>query len=449
MKSKLAFALMSFLVFNSISYAVSPFDVDTISVVKEAAKDTATNISTKAESVKNTAGERVKDVASVLDNVGGAIYNAIAGADKAYDKYYKKVSKYIAKSFKIPGHDDKNFVCQGITYLNDTVTNTTKQKSRSSKYALLSYYPKDTKNNKNSSQLVVVDLNNGKAIRRFDLYSSEGKIYNGHAGGITLAGNYVWVASGHKLYGFKTQEILDFINSSFIAVVQDPKNKPANIPDSLYIHSTKLVADKVVTVDSKASFVSFDGTYLWVGNFVKSSSSNYSPIKHHATNSYGRKTWISGYKTNKKGVPTSKTKYTYNDGDSTVKNALKPDVIICCRESVQGMSVFGKYIALSISYGSTDSKLAIYKSPLSEKADTTKYTVSDKSYSVNSYELADKKNYVKTITLAAGSEDLDYDGKYLYVTFEGGSPNYKSKWQKQGGVIEEKFYMLNCKKLTK
>lgn len=384
-----------------------------------------------------TAKDAIKDGASTIKEK----------AEAKIDNIFDKKPKFVAKSHKIPGHDDKKFVCQGITYLSDKVISpASDQKNQDSyPYTVLSFYP--TKKTTKPSQLVVLNAKTGKAICRFELYQSEDKAYTGHAGGITLAGEFIWAASGSKIYGFDAKTIIDFIKDD---TAKKPDTKPTGIPKSLNLPYKKLVAKAIYETDSKASFVSFDGKYLWVGDFVKSSDDSYAPIPHHKSKPFNRSTWISGYLTDSKGMPTSNTKYEYKSGDS-VKNGHKPDAVICCRESVQGMSVCDDYIALSISYGAKNGKLAFYRNPLNEKGTTISYKPEgqSKTYKTTGYELSDAKNWAETVTIGAGSEDLDYDGHYLYVTFEGGSPNYKTRWSLNPLVnIEEDYYLINIDKIV-
>ena len=59
--------------------------------------------------------------------------------------------------------------------------------------------------------------------------------------------------------------------------------------------------------------------------------------------------------------------------------------------------------------------------------------------------LADGENWLKTLELPAGAEDLEYDGRYLYVTFEGASENYRKKWIAKNPLIsiEGRFYLIS------
>lgn len=450
------FLVFLFCMFIGTFAEASLFDVNTevsdgskVSVSKDISDSASTS---KKEPKKTNIFTKVaktikKAAVSAKDAIKKGASSVKAKAESKIDNIFDKKPKFVAQSYKIPGHDDKKFVCQGITYLSDRVISpASAQKTQNSyPYTVLSFYP--TKNTTKPSQLVVLNAKTGKALCRFELYQSEDKAYTGHAGGITLAGEFIWAASGNKIYGFDTKTIIDFTTDD---TAQKPATRPTGIPKSLNLPYKKLVAKAIYETDSKASFVSFDGKYLWVGDFVKSSNDSYAPIAHHKSEPFNRSTWISGYLTDSKGMPTSKTSYDYKAGDS-VKKGHKPDAVICCRESVQGMSVCDDYIALSISYGANNSKLAFYKNPLSEKGTTISYKPEgqSKTYKTTGYELSDAKNWVETVSIAAGSEDLDFDGKYLYVTFEGGSPNYKPRWSLNPLVnIEEDYYLIEIDKIV-
>ena len=269
-----------------------------------------------------------------------------------------------------------------------------------------------------------------------------------HAGGVAVAGRYAWVASGNKIYGFKLQEILDFLNDKSAKA----QTRVSGVPASLQIPACDLTAAEIFEVDSKASFVSFDGTHIWVGDFVKASNKDFAPITHHSQNPFGRNTWIAGYKVDSDGLPTATRKYTFKDGDKN-RTAFKPDSLIFCRESVQGMAACGKYMALSISYGALNSKLALYNSPLATAATkvTFKPAGQSKSFTADAWQLADGVNWLKTVDLAAGAEDLEYDGSSIYVTFEGASKNYRQKWIGINPLItiSDSFYLIKPANILK
>ena len=451
-KSVLALALLMLLNGYCGTCSASPFEEESSNVsLTNKTEDVAVSKSADAKEEKSGFWSSLGNLAEKGVNVvkGGAKkakdavvggYEKVSGAIKSVTT--KKKKGYIVESIFLPGHESKEMVCQGIAYLPEKVMDANQQGDGSyCRYVLLSYYPK---NSDQPSQILVVDRSTQKAVKRFALYKSNGKAYTGHAGGIAVAGQYLWVASGGTIYGFEVQEIIDFIN--------DTKTKASavsGLPDSMdKLPGKDLKAVKTYSVDSKASFVSFDGKYIWVGDFTK--GSNYKPVEHHKI--MGRKNWIAGYLVDSDGYPTSTVEYTYKDGDDT-ETVHKPDAVIAMRESVQGMAICGDYAALTVSYGATNSKLAIYKNPLkNEDSEKISYKPKGQSntYTVDAWEFTDKRNWLETVKLAAGAEDLEYDGENLYVTFECSSKNYRPKWRLNPLVkITEDFYLIDPKEIVK
>lgn len=423
----------------------SPFEEDSINVnISNKTEDTTTTTVTKTSDDKeeksgffSSLGKLAKKGASVVKSGAKKVKDVAVDGYKKVTGAVKSVTNkdYIVESIFLPGHESKEMVCQGIAYLPEKVMDANEQGDGSyCRYVLLSYYPKKSDQ---PSQILVVDRSTQKAVKRYALYKENGKAYTGHAGGIAVAGQYLWVASGGTIYGFDVQEIIDFI--------KDDKTKASavsGLPKSMdELPGKDLTAVKTYSVDSKASFVSFDGKYIWVGDFTK--GSNYKPVKHHKI--MGRNNWIAGYLVDSEGYPTSTVEYTYKDGDDT-DTVHKPDAVIAMRESVQGMAICGDYAALTVSYGATNSKLAIYSNPLKTDSETISYKPEgqSKTYSVEAWELKDGKNWIETVKLAAGAEDLEYDGENLYVTFECSSKNYRTKWSLNPLVkITDDFYLIN------
>ena len=443
--------MASLLVFNGYannSYA-SPFDDETeVSSVQEAAEESiksgTSEVKTSGVSTKggffSSIGEKIKfNVGTAKDTVSKGIDSVKTGVSNLINK--KK--GYINESIFLPGHESKEMVCQGIAYLPPKVVKADEQGDGTyCQYVLLSYYPKKSEQ---PSQIVVVDRKTAKPVKRFALYKSKDKAYTGHAGGIAVAGKYLWVASGNKIFGFDVQTIIDFIGDT-----KTEAKAVDGLPKSMdKLPAKNLIATKTYSVDSKASYVSFDGKYIWVGDFTKSSAKDYKPVKHHKI--MDKNCWIAGYLVDSDGYPTSETEYTYTSGDDKY-TVHKPDAVIAMRESVQGMAVCDKYVALSVSYGATNSKLAFYNNPL--KTDSQKITYKpegqSKSFTVDAWKLADGLNWEKTVTLAAGAEDMEYDGENLYVTFECSSKNYKTKWSLNPLVkITNDFYLIDPEKAAK
>ena len=429
----------------------SPFDEDGIFTkvkngVAEKAGKAKDFVVDKAGDVKDFVVDKAGDVkdfvvdkaGNVKEGVKDCYSNATSKINTLFNK--GKLPSYVKEAIFIPGHDSKEMICQGIAYLPEKVMEPSEQTNGSYfRYILLSYYPKESDQ---PSHLVVIDRKTGKPIKRFPLYKKNGKPYTGHAGGVAVAGKYVWVASGRCIYGFSTQEIINFISDNKTKAVAED-----GLPDSFdALPSYRLTAMADYDVDSKASFVSFDGKYIWVGDFAKGIGKEYSPIKHHKI--MGKNAWVAGYLVDSDGYPTSTEEYSYKDGDDT-EYAHKPDVVVAINDFVQGLAFCGKYVALSISMGPINSRLAMYKNPLNTESKKLTYSPAgcDKSFTVDAWGLGSGifKKSVKTVKYSCGSEDMEYDGKNLYVAFECSSPNYTQSWKNINPTVKmtEDFYIID------
>ena len=148
-------------------------------------------------------------------------------------------------------------------------------------------------------------------------------------------------------------------------------------------------------------------------------------------------------------MPTATEKYSFSSDDKK-REAFKPDRIVLCRESVQGFAFAKDFVALSISYGAKSSKLAFYKHPTDSKAIKFSFKPEgqSKTFSAEAW-IVDSATHLTTLELPAGSEDLEFDGKVLYVGFEGASPNYRGKWTKLNPFlkIEGRFYLISPRQI--
>lgn len=439
------FALIVFLTLITIStHAQSPFSETTVEVknVSESSLSTASDAGETGNKDQNRddKGNIFQRIGRFFKNSFNQVVNAVKNRNKP-----GKLPPYISRAGTIPGHETAEFVMQGICPMPES-PETTGKKAAFYRYILLSYYPKTDKTSQ-PSQLIVIDSLTGKAIRRFALYLAADRPYTGHAGGITAAGNYLWVASGYNLYGFELQQIIDFVADK---QAKAPTRSPDGLPPSFSLPTRDLIVKTTWPVDSTASYVSFDGKYLWVGDFVKSSDSKYGPVPHHAENKFNLKTWIAGYRVDRAGMPIASQKYRFTC-DGTSREAYKPDRLIFCRESVQGCAISEGFAALSVSYGARASKLAFYKAPGSKSAFKHSFKPDGQSttFSADAW-VVDSATHLTTLELPAGSEDLEFDGHVLYVGFEGASPNYKAKWTKINPLlkIESRFYLINPKLIT-
>ncbi len=316
--------------------------------------------------------------------------------------------------------------------------------------------------------------------------------YRGHAGGIAVAGNYVWVSSNFKLWGFSLKRIKQFIKYSYAKPI-----KEKGLPKSLRkLPAFKLASTKQIGVDAKSSFISYDGNFIWVGEYVRNKKNvegkNYPPVKHHILFKK-HQAWIAGYRYNsEKDELASETTYSV-EYNGKVHKVRKPDVVYAVRNNAQGFAVCGRYLALAVSQGTKKSKIQIFKNPLTRfwiipepnyyicntkdtevasdsiksisteniasKADVSNdknkttnilidnvetYKVDGKTYSVEAYDLT-KKNRVAVITkpIPAQIQDLEYDGDNLYATFACNSGTFRAKHKKEKTFITKNFFLID------
>ncbi len=249
-----------------------------------------------------------------------------------------------------PGLGD-GFVCQGIAV------------SEKDGVILVSGYMND----KTASRVYVQHLNSKKTIC-VELMKPDGKPFTGHAGGIAITGNNVYIANGSKIYTISLSKFTEAQNRDQVYVGEGTK------------------------VNNSASFVYTDETYLYVGEFHDGGKY----VKEHP------------YETAEGTHHAIVTRYSIDD--------LKtPDRIYSIRDKVQGICFTpdGR-VVMSTSYGLTDTVYYVYNE--SEARDSTLTLDGAPVYLL--------EKCVKEIKGPAMGEDLDwYDGKVITLT-ESASDKY-------------------------
>jgi len=137
-----------------------------------------------------------------------------------YDDYYS-IEETLCTN---PGLND-GFVCQGIAI------------SEENGVILVSGYMAD----KSNSRIYVTDLDSNSYY--VNLTRRGGEDYNGHAGGIAITGDTVYISNGSRLYVFSLNDVLSAKNGDIIDIGEGVK------------------------VNSAASFVFADESYVYVGEF--------------------------------------------------------------------------------------------------------------------------------------------------------------------------------------
>lgn len=251
-----------------------------------------------------------------------------------YSEYYSMEETLCTN----PGLND-GFVCQGICV------------SEENDVILVSGYMAD----KSHSRIYVTDLESNSYY--VELTRNGGEKYTGHAGGIALTDDTVYISNGSKLYVFSLTDVLNAKNGDKVDIGEGVK------------------------VNSAASFVYADEEYVYVGEFNN-------PAEEQKEHIYGENHSII-------------EKYSHDDLENPVK-------IYSIGNYAQGVCFTpdGKVI-LSTSYGLTSTVYYVYN-----EADAT-----DSGETLDGAPVYMLGECVHEIKGPAMGEDLDYyNGKVITLT---------------------------------
>lgn len=254
-----------------------------------------------------------------------------------FDDYYSSGEP----AFVIPGlNEGENFVLQGIAYCERQ------------NWALLAGYVKPTTQNKNSV-IFVIDMSKyvkaaentffkGALIKEILLEKADGSAFTGHAGGIAVSENSVWIANDGKLFYIPLEKVISAPTSSRIAL------------------------EKSVTVPVNASYVEYSAGTLWVGEFEYARDDYITDATHHDAQNSSLTAWTVGYALNETGADgydAATGIKAENLGDVAI-----PDIALWHGSKVQGMTAVSDgenlKVILSTSYGRKNlSSLQTYDVP--------------------------------------------------------------------------------------
>lgn len=297
-------------------------------------------------------------------------------------------------AFVVPGlSEGENFVLQGIEYC------------ASKDWALLCGYVKPDTAHVNSVIFVIdmsarVSLGDGKyyygkLTKEILLEKPNGDPYTGHAGGIAVSQNTVWLSNGSKLYYFPLSAL---------------EEAPA---------TGSIRLEKSVSVPVNASYASYGDGMLWVGEFEYGNSYQ-TDDSHHSSANKSLTAWTVGYALNETGAPGYDPE-TGIKSENLLETAV-PDAVLWHGSKIQGMAPAGDKIVLSSSYGRTnDSAIWLYENPLAGEADGS---VQIGGVDVPYYELIDGEKIVAppmTEDLGAIKKEDKY---YVLVASESSSYYY-------------------------
>lgn len=250
---------------------------------------------------------------------------------------------------KNPGLND-GFVCQGIAV------------SEEDNVILVCGYMKD----KTNSRIYVTDFDSNSYYVEL---TRGGEKYTGHAGGLAITGDTVYIANAKKIYSFPLSSVLSASNGDIVDIGSGTK------------------------VNTNASFVYTDEEYLYVGEFHD--GGKYVIENHEHETAEGTHYAIC-------------TKYALSDLET-------PIAVYTLRNNVQGICFTpnGK-VVLSTSYGLTDTIYYVYD--LDSAADSGLTFDGAPVYYLDDLE--------KEIHGPAMGEDLDYFNGRIITLTESASQKY-------------------------
>ena len=259
---------------------------------------------------------------------------------------------------KIPALD-KGFVPQGLAHAENDIFLHSGYSSKSDAMEIHITIGKEEK------QIIPVDKN--------------GKIWEGHGGGISRAGDYVYVANDGMLIIFRYEDLLSAKDKDCVQSIG------------------------TFDVDTNASFCFADDNHIYVGEFYRPVVYETDPAQHYTTPSGDE---------NKAIVSC----YALRDDGSLADKY--PIYSISIRSQVQGFAVKDNVFILSSSWGVSSSKLDFYRG-LGFDGDT----ISISGMEVPLYYL-DSSNHVKTVSMPAFSEGLDIIDNRIIISFESACDKY-------------------------
>lgn len=294
---------------------------------------------------------------------------ASADGTAAYAAHYPDLWKISDDGPAIPGLDQQ-MIPQGLAYW------------KQHDWLIVSAYTEGG----GASTLAVVNRASGEAVKRLPINLEDGKPYRGHAGGVAISRENLWVSSEGALYRLP-------LASLERAADGDPVS----------------FADRFET-PVRASFTTYADGVLWVGEFHHLPGYETDP-SHRLTNSEPSQynAWVVGYAL-----------------DATTDRPSAPTYIFSIPNQVQGMAFSTQSVVLSQSYGRTrESTLTRYSKP--DLQGEPHQTVKLDGREIPVWFLDRKVPGYTSLAAPPMAEGVVTDGDdRLYLLFESGASKFKS-----------------------
>ena len=279
------------------------------------------------------------------------------------------------EEFAIPGLDSQ-FVPQGMTKIYEQ-----------NKYLVSGYMADES-----PSRFYVIDGETKKVEKYFTLETSEGKAYNGHAGGVASYGSSIWIVSSNEEGGFIYRILLEDIEKveeDGEVVVIDSYIDSNNNADWCFVHDNKL----------------FVGEFYLEGKYDTDE-------RHHFKNTSGKTYGALAFG------------FTINEVKKGGLQDNKPVCAISVDDKCQGVAVTedGKFITSSSYSVFNNSKINMYENVLLKESSTTfRFTA---GCEIPVYFL-DENAIISSKEVPIMSEEIVVNEGKLYILFESGAKKYK------------------------
>ncbi|WP_284641899.1 lamin tail domain-containing protein [Paenibacillus silviterrae] len=247
------------------------------------------------------------------------------------------------------------------------------------------------------STMAVVDAKTGELVKYVHLKNADGSIYTGHAGGVAVSKENVWLSSGKKMHRLPIQTLIDAQDGGF---------------------ATFADAFDVVT---NSSFAAYHEGILWVGEYSNPPSYTTNP-EHKLDNRQGEAhlAWIAGYPLGQDDRLPANTPTVLEDK----VNKAVPTYIMSIGDKIQGVEFHGGEVLLTYNHGRPFNRILRYAMPSLSDLSSKQMEVALGGVNVPVWML-DAQNFAGSIDVPTGSENLfirTEDGRdQLYVNFESGA----------------------------
>ena len=247
-----------------------------------------------------------------------------------------------------------------------------------------------------ASRIYVIDAQNTDDSTFVELYTADGQPYTGHTGGITTAGDLVWLANDgdgddNCVWVFSLKDILEAENGGRITLTTKFKS------------------------ETRAACCFADDEYLWVGEY--NDGEKYVPDASHRFTVNGAEHYalVCAYPLD----ADSPYGIAYEEVDG--KDVFTPALCLSVTDLVQGFIRIPQGFALSTSYGLQPSRIFIYETEAAEG--TPDNTLRINGTDVPVYYM-DDTSLITVISMPPMSEGIFVKDDRLYVLFESACQKY-------------------------